>query len=76
MVDLATPRSQDWRYTQKYIRIEHNKQVKAWFKNSTSGTGGNLRNAILIYPKDTANQILVKIQFFTQYVSRQHFWNY
>lgn len=66
----TTSTNQEWRYTQKFIRIEHNKQVKAWFSEAGSPTRQNLRNSILIYKKDTALQILVKIQFFQSYINR------
>ena len=61
----------NWRVTQRYIRIEHNKFIVKWFRDTGSRTRQNLRNSLLIYKKDTANQILVKIQFFNQYIDRQ-----
>ena len=64
---------ENWRVTQRYIRIEHNKTIVSWFRESGSEARQNLRNSLLIYSKDTANQILVKIQFFNQYVNRQQF---
>lgn len=62
---------QNWRVTQKHIRIEHNKTVVSWFRTPGSQARQNLRNSILVYKKDTANQILVKMQFFANYIARR-----
>ena len=61
---------ENWRVTQRYIRIEHNKIIIKWFREAGSQARQSLRNSLLIYKKDTANQILVKIQFFNQYISK------
>lgn len=62
---------QNWRVTQRYIRIEHNKIVRNWFLDGGSSNRQNLRNSLLAYKKDTANQILVKIQFFHHYIRNE-----
>jgi hypothetical protein len=59
---------QNWRRTQRYIRIEHNKQVVKWFRVTDSEARSNLKNSLLLYPKDSASQCLVKMAFFKQYV--------
>lgn len=62
----------DWRVSQKYIRVYHNKTVKVYFdsledKNTTKLN--NLKNSVLIYKKDTATQIATKIKFFEAYIT-------
>ena len=40
----------------------------SWFRDLTTKSRINLRNSLLIYKKDTASQMLTKIQFFKNYV--------
>ena len=56
----------DWRTSQRYLRIQHNKRVNRWFKlaQNSTGTRTDLRNALLIYAKDSAQQITAKITYF------------
>ena len=61
---------QNWKIAQRYIRIEHNQTVVKWFRVSNSIARTNLRNSLLIYNKDTASQMLVKMQFFAQYIQK------
>lgn len=55
-----------WRVNHKYLRIQHNKRVNRWFKLEISSSKGrtNLRNSLLIYSKDSAQQITAKITYF------------
>lgn len=59
---------QNWKISQRYIRIEHNKEVVSWFRTSNTIARINLRNSILIYKKDSANQIIAKMQFFRNFI--------
>ena len=60
----------DWRTSQKYIRIGHNKTIRDYFKTvQTRTTREALRNSLLIYKNDSASQMLVKMQYFQQYLS-------
>ena len=59
---------ENWKITQRYTRIIHNKAVINWFKTTNTTSRLILRNSILIYKKDSANQILVKIQLFKDYI--------
>ena len=59
---------QNWSVAQRYIRIEHNKKVAQWFKIVGTSSRVNLRNSVLIYSKDTASQMLAKMQFFNTYI--------
>ena len=60
---------QNWKISQRYIRIEHNKAVNSWFRGDNNPTRINLRNSILVYKKDSANQLLAKMQFFNNYMN-------
>ena len=67
---------QNWKITQRHIRIEHNKAVVNWFRNTNTTARSNLKNSLLIYKKDTASQILVKMQFFANYLdNKTQFFN-
>ncbi len=60
----------DWKTSQKYIRIGHNKKIKEYFKTVPIRTAReSLRNTLLIYKNDSASQMLVKIQYFQFYLS-------
>lgn len=61
----------DWRVSQKYIRIAHNKIAKDFFKQTEikQKININLKNSVLIYKNDTATQCLIKMKFFEQYVT-------
>lgn len=58
----------NWKVSQKYIRIDHNKQVVNWLRGNATTARINLRNSLLIYAKDTASQCLVKMQYFKDYI--------
>lgn len=62
---------QNWKISQRYIRIDHNKSVIKWFRDESSIARINLRNSILIYKKDSASQILAKMQYFANYVNQR-----
>ena len=60
----------DWKISQKYIRVGHNKAIRNYFKTVTARTTREaLRNSLLIYKNDSASQMLVKMQYFQQYLS-------
>ena len=62
--------AKNWKTSQKYIRIGHNKAIKNYFKTVTIRTTREaLRNSLLIYKNDSASQMLVKMQYFQQYLS-------
>ncbi len=62
--------AKNWKTSQKYIRIGHNKAIKNYFKTVTVRTTREaLRNSLLIYKNDSASQMLVKMQYFQQYLS-------
>ena len=64
--------AQNWKITQRYLRIEHNKIVTAWFRDAGTGTTrASLRNSILIYQKDSAIQVTAKMQFFANYINKK-----
>ncbi len=64
--------AQNWKITQRYLRIEHNKIVNAWFRNASTGTTrASLRNSMLIYKKDSAIQVTAKMQFFANYINKK-----
>ena len=60
----------NWKISQKYIRVGHNKAIRNYFKTVTAKTTReSLRNSLLIYKNDRASQMLVKMQYFQQYLS-------
>ena len=60
----------DWRTSQRYIRIGHNKAIRNYFQTvSRNSTRESLRNSLLITSKDSADQMLIKMQYFNQYLS-------
>ncbi len=60
----------DWKTSQKYIRVGHNKAIRNYFKTVRNNTvREKLRNSLLIYKNDSASQMLVKMQYFQQYLS-------
>ena len=60
----------DWRTSQRYIRIGHNKAIRNYFQTVKRGTTReSLRNSLLITSKDSADHMLVKMQYFNQYLS-------
>jgi len=60
----------DWKTSQKYIRIGHNKAIKSYFLTVLEGSNREkLRNSLLIYKNDSAPQMLVKMQYFSQYLA-------
>ncbi|MDJ0577431.1 MAG: hypothetical protein QNJ65_20005 [Xenococcaceae cyanobacterium MO_234.B1] len=60
----------DWRTSQRYIRIGHNKAIRNYFQTVTRGTTReSLRNSLLITSFDSADQMLIKMQYFNQYLS-------
>ncbi len=60
----------DWRTSQRYIRIGHNKAIKNYFQTVKRGTTReSLRNSLLITSFDSADQMLIKMQYFNQYLS-------
>ncbi len=62
--------AKNWKTSQKYIRIGHNKAIRNYFKTVTVRTTREaLRNSLLIYKNDSASQMLVKMQYFQQYLS-------
>lgn len=68
---MSASKFTDWRTTQKYIRVAHNKTVKEFFKLNESypGISPNLRNSVLIYKNDSATQCLIKMKFFEQSIT-------
>ena len=60
----------DWRTSQRYIRIGHNKAIRNYFQTVKRGTTREaLRNSLLITSFDSADHMLVKMQYFNQYLS-------
>ncbi len=60
----------DWRTSQRYIRIGHNKAIRNYFQTVKRGTTReSLRNSLLITSFDSADQMLIKMQYFNQYLS-------
>ncbi len=60
----------DWKTSQKYIRVGHNKAIRNYFQTVIARTTREaLRNSLLIYKNDSASQMLVKMQYFQQYLS-------
>ena len=59
---------QNWKISQKYIRIGHNREVELWFREAGSAARFNLRHSLKIYPKDTAAQCQAKMTYFKNYV--------
>ncbi len=60
----------DWRTSQRYIRIGHNKAIRNYFQTVKRGTTReSLRNSLLITSFDSADHMLVKMQYFNQYLS-------
>ena len=60
----------EWRTSQRYIRIGHNKAIRNYFQTVTRGTTREaLRNSLLITSFDSADHMLVKMQYFNQYLS-------
>lgn len=61
-------KSTDWRTTQKFLRVAHNKSVVAYFKQDFLLAKINLRNSLLINKKDSAIICLNKMHFYEQYI--------
>lgn len=62
----------NWRVTQKYLRITHNKAVKTYFKN-VDNVNNTYVDALRIYSKDTANQCIAKMKLFEGIKSQESF---
>lgn len=65
-----------WETLQRIVRINHNRQVRKWFKDTTStnvkASGRSaLKNSLLIDNKDSVGEVQLKIMAFEQIV-RQH----
>lgn len=62
--------TKDWKTSQRYIRVGHNKAIRNYFQTVPTGsTRENLRNSLLMYKDDSAPQMLVKMQYFNQYLA-------
>ena len=62
--------ARDWKTSQRYIRVGHNKAIRNYFQTVPTGSNReNLRNSLLMYKDDSAPQMLVKMQYFNQYLS-------
>ncbi|MDJ0577884.1 MAG: hypothetical protein QNJ65_22335 [Xenococcaceae cyanobacterium MO_234.B1] len=60
----------DWRISQRYIRIGHNKAIRNYFQTVKRGTTReSLRNSLLITSFDSADHMLVKMQYFNMYLN-------
>ncbi len=69
MTNQATV-TRNWKTSQKYIRVGHNKAIRNYFRTVRNNTvREKLRNSLLIYKNDSASQMLVKMQYFQQYLS-------
>ncbi len=74
---MAAPKSEpfSWEYTQKIVRIGHNRRVKRYFKDilqdDDKATGrGALKSAFLIRDEDSALETLTKMLYFSNYLEQ------
>lgn len=64
-----------WEFTQRMIRIGHNRKVRKYFKDIKSDTSTNtgrtaLKTSLLIRDADSALECLNKMTYFTNYLDR------
>lgn len=64
-----------WEFTQRTIRIGHNRRVKQYFKDVNSDTGVNtgrsaIKTSLLIRNADSAIETLNKMTYFANYLER------
>jgi hypothetical protein len=62
-----------WEFAQKVIRIGHNRDVKAWFRDITSDSSTNdgrstIKTAMLIRDSDSGITALSKMMYFQMYI--------
>lgn len=62
-----------WEFTQRVVRIGHNRQVRSYFRdenseNSTSTGRAAIKTALTIRDEDSAMETLVKMTYFKQYL--------
>jgi hypothetical protein len=70
-----------WEFTQKMIRIGHNRRVKEYFRDIKSdtdtGTGrAALKTALLIRDADSAIESMNKMLYFNSYLNSDHLASY
>jgi hypothetical protein len=70
-----------WEFTQRIIRIGHNRRVKQYFKDIKSDTDTNtgrtaLKTALLIRDADSAIESMNKLLYFSNYLNAENVTSY
>jgi hypothetical protein len=70
-----------WEFTQRMIRIGHNRRVKQYFKDIKSDTDTNtgrtaLKTALLIRDNDSAIESMNKLLYFSNYLNQENVTSY
>ncbi len=66
-----------WEFTQKIIRIGHNRRVKAYFKDTQPDTGKAtgrqvIKTSLLIRDEDSAQESISKMIYFSSYLENEY----
>jgi hypothetical protein len=74
---MARFEANSWEFTQRMIRIGHNRRVKQYFKDTKSDTDTNtgrsaIKVALLIRDEDSAIECQVKMLYFSGYLERDN----
>ena len=66
-----------WEFTQRIIRIGHNRQVKKYFKDIASNTATStgrqiIKTSLLIRDNDSALEVMNKMTYFSSYLNNEY----
>lgn len=72
---MANFDSDSWEFTQRMIRIGHNRRVKKYFKDIASDTRARtgreaIKTALLVRDDDSAIEVMNKMLYFSNYLDR------
>ncbi len=71
---MANVNFNSWEFTQRIIRIGHNREVNRWFKdvpdNNTNNGRAALKAGLKIYNSDSAQKVIAKMHYFQIYVRK------
>lgn len=71
---MANVDFKSWEFTQRLIRIGHNREVTRWFKdvpdNNTNNGRAALKAGLRIYDSDSAQKAIAKMQYFQMYIRK------